>query len=403
MMRDWSQEIRCEYSGSDVRYDFPVRPVGWFRVLGLLPIGFGLYFLWTPGQTVLESIQRLIQGNRDFGTLLFSLFPLLFVVAGCIPLILGLFVLFGRCRVEWREGTLRSSERVGPFRWTRRMPRKNIQKLEVIATMSRTGNAPPKELENFSLLTVLYEDGTRKFLVLGYPKDWLLAVAQELKSRIGSASLTSESPEVEVVEQLEEPEQKDDSIFEQPAGSTIQFQQLRSGIRLSVPAAGLWKGSKGLFFFALLWCAFCGVFTGLFLFDHFKKEEALTSGFWVFVPLFWFAGLGMLAGAINMGRRRAEVLAESGRLQIQTTGLFGTKQREWARGEVAAVRMDASGMEVNERPVLELQVHPVTGKKAGFLAGRDEAELRWMAALLRRALQVPARPVERETDGRRQT
>jgi hypothetical protein len=48
-------------------------------------------------------------------------------------------------------------------------------------------------------------------------------------------------------------------------------------------------------------------------------------------------------------------------------------------------------MEVNNRPVIELQIHPAVGKKAGFLAGRDEAELRWMAAQLRRALNVPAR------------
>lgn len=50
-----------------------------------------------------------------------------------------------------------------------------------------------------------------------------------------------------------------------------------------------------------------------------------------------------------------------------------------------------AAMEVNERPVIELQIHPVVGKKAGFLAGRDEAELRWIAAHLRRALKVPAR------------
>jgi hypothetical protein len=47
-------------------------------------------------------------------------------------------------------------------------------------------------------------------------------------------------------------------------------------------------------------------------------------------------------------------------------------------------------MEVNGRPVLELQIHPVGGKKWGLLAGRDEDELRWMATALRRALKLPA-------------
>ena len=48
-------------------------------------------------------------------------------------------------------------------------------------------------------------------------------------------------------------------------------------------------------------------------------------------------------------------------------------------------------MEVNDRPVIELQIHPRQGKKAGLLGGRDEAELRWLATRLRQALQVPAR------------
>jgi hypothetical protein len=40
---------------------------------------------------------------------------------------------------------------------------------------------------------------------------------------------------------------------------------------------------------------------------------------------------------------------------------------------------------------MELQIHPVGGKKAGFLSGRDNEELRWVATRLRRALKVPSR------------
>ena len=57
---------------------------------------------------------------------------------------------------------------------------------------------------------------------------------------------------------------------------------------------------------------------------------------------------------------------------------------------LSAIRADASGMEVNDVPVIELQVHPAAGRKAGFFAGRDSEELRWMATELRRALNVPA-------------
>jgi hypothetical protein len=86
--------------------------------------------------------------------------------------------------------------------------------------------------------------------------------------------------------------------------------------------------------------------------------------------------------------------AEGGRLRVETKGPFGSKQLEWSRGDISAIRADASGMEVNNRRLFELQIHPVTGKKVGLLAGRDENELRWMATRLRRALDVPARKSE---------
>jgi hypothetical protein len=78
-------------------------------------------------------------------------------------------------------------------------------------------------------------------------------------------------------------------------------------------------------------------------------------------------------------------------LRIETKNLFGTKQLEWRRDEIAAIRADTSGMEVNNRPVIELQIHPLSGKKVGLLAGRKEEELRWMATRVGRALNVPTR------------
>ena len=49
-------------------------------------------------------------------------------------------------------------------------------------------------------------------------------------------------------------------------------------------------------------------------------------------------------------------------------------------------------MTVNDRPVPELQVHPRDGKKFGMLAGRDTAELEWLATVLCRSLRLVMRP-----------
>ena len=46
-------------------------------------------------------------------------------------------------------------------------------------------------------------------------------------------------------------------------------------------------------------------------------------------------------------------------------------------------------MEVNNRAIYELQVHPLTGKKLGMLRQRTDEELRWIAAELNLALRLP--------------
>ena len=133
------------------------------------------------------------------------------------------------------------------------------------------------------------------------------------------------------------------------------------------------------------------VFTGFFVFAKNKDSSGISWGVCVFIGVFWLIGLSMLAGAINMGRRRAMLSIENGELRVAQDGLFGAKRWTWRREEIAAVRADASGMEVNDVPIIELQIHLINGRKAGFFAGRDERELRWMATELRRALNVPAK------------
>jgi hypothetical protein len=176
-------------------------------------------------------------------------------------------------------------------------------------------------------------------------------------------------------------------VPDQPAGSLVQVEEYAGDVCLNVPAAGLRRGSMGLFFFALMWCGFMVVFTTVIALPGSKRDGPL----WVIILFllgFWAVGLGMMAVAINLGRRTATLTAEGGRLRVET------KELEWSRGEISAFRADTSNIEVNHRPVIELQIHPCTGKKVGLLAGRDEKELRWMATRLRHALDVPARKPE---------
>jgi hypothetical protein len=392
MIRDWSQEVRHEYAGGDARYEFPVRPLGRGRWVGLFLVGFSVLFVWHPAHDICHTIHKWLHETPGMAELLFSLFDLPFAIFGCVPMAIGLLILFGRCRVEWKDGQLRTTEILGPLHWTRRLPRKPISKLEVSAATSRSGNSAPRQLDGFSGLAAMFEDGSKKLVVLGYPKDWLLALAEELKGYVGGSALSTTPTQVEVVETTLKNE-NDEDVLQQPADSRVQVEEHTAGVTLTVPPPGLWRGSMGLFFFSLLWCAFMGVFTTIVVSSGVKMNGSI----WVAILAmfgFWAVGLGMMAIAINLGRRTATFAAEGGRLRVETKSLFGARQLEWSSGEINAIRADASNMKVNHRPVLELQIHPVTGKKVGLLTGRNENELRWMATRLRQALKVPARKPE---------
>ena len=149
-----------------------------------------------------------------------------------------------------------------------------------------------------------------------------------------------------------------------------------------------------MFLMALFWCGMMMILTvGLAVFGP-GQSASMPWFVWLLLLGFWLIGAGLLAGSVNMGRRSAVLEADRGRLRVRVRGIFGERDWEWRRDELAALRTGGSGLEVNDVPVIELQVHPRVGSKIGLLSGRDEQELRWIATRLRAVLDVPSRPKE---------
>lgn len=351
----------------------------------MLSVGSGLLFVSGPAKAVLDAIQKLLQGSPSRLETVSLMFMLMFVFAGLLPILFGLLILFGRCRLSWQDGQLRVTEMLGPLRFTRRLPRKPIRALEVGAAQSDNTRTSAREFPRFSALAAVFEDGSRKLVALGYPKDWLLGLAHELSGYIGASAASVRGKAVEVIDQYLTEATADDLVV-QPTNSSVELKQFATGLQMTVPPLGLIRAAKGLFFFAIMWCGFLAFFTAM---ATSLSPRKIDLGLVIILIVFWCVGVWLLVWAIQMGRRTAVLYVEGDRLRVEIKGLFGTKTREWQRSELAAIRADASGAEINNRPVIELQVHLRTGKKVGLLAGRDEAELRWIAARLRAALQVP--------------
>src|SRR5262249_24057447 len=76
-------------------------------------------------------------------------------------------------------------------------------------------------------------------------------------------------------------------------------------------------------------------------------------------------------------------------LMVRRQKFFGVQQQRWSRRQLADIRVgcihDSDGPDT---PELQIQPHPGEGTRFR-LPLRDEAEARWLATLLRRALRMP--------------
>jgi hypothetical protein len=383
-----SSPIEVQGVGNNVTYVFPTRPLGKWRWVGFLSMLFGILFVASPLSWWSRSLFILLQGKGGVGEVITVAFLSVFCWFGLMPFWIGLFIVCGRCRVEWRDGRLSTTEVAGPIRWRRKFQKTALRKISVIKGNPKTNGQPMKgAVPGFGAIGVEFEKGKNRLLALGYPGEWLEALAKDLSERVAVPWNHTAPPVVEVIDRQNNFEMSD--VAQKPASSQIRIEPQGNGMHLIIPPAGLWKGSKGMMTFAILWCGFMAVFTTMVFLIPSKSKDAWIAG--PFVAAFWAIGIGLLTAAVNMGKRRAIFVVENQNLRLAQKNLFGTKTWNWAPGEISAIGVGPSGMEVNHVPVIELQIHPLNGKKAGFFAGRNEEELRWLATELRRGVNVPAR------------
>lgn len=169
-----------------------------------------------------------------------------------------------------------------------------------------------------------------------------------------------------------------------PPGSRIVCERTAKGLSITVSPVGIWRGSAGLF----PWGLMVVVFGSLVALQ--TRTEPLSGTDILLMLIFLLVGIGLMLGGLHVGRRRAVLAVIGDRLLVLQTGLFGSQHGEWWRADLEDVRVGTSGATVNHEAVLELQIYPRNGQKFGVLAGWDQAELEWLAEVLRRFLRLDA-------------
>jgi hypothetical protein len=394
------REIQVERWPERSTYDLPLRPIGKLRYFGLLLIGFAALFASVPGGIAGHSLRRVLAGEAAPSDWIFGVFTLVFVAAALMPFGIGMFVLCGRERLVVTRERLKVTEIALIFRWSRRVKLADIEGLQVAAAKggSQAGPQTLPRLADLGALGASLRNQKKMLLLVGYPKDWLDPLAEELS---GIIQLKGSAVPVEHVEPTMAPGAvRNEEIQQQPRSSNARLVETAGGIELELPSKGLWKTSGGLMVFSILWCGFLTVFTGAMLTGAMKSHGrgGGALGVLAFLSIFWLIGLGMFVLALHLGTRRWVLKADGTQLEATLRSALRSRRWQWRAEDIRELVVGDSGMEVNHRRLQELKVFASNGKKAGLLLGRDADELAWVATRLRRVLKV-APPAERLTAG----
>lgn len=388
-------EIRVDsIPGGGTVYELPARPDfkpwRWLAVFPFLGVAVALGFLgfWAWG-----FVGGMVQIFGPWGWLgLLTLVPFLGGLSTVVWVVL--LAVAGRTQLIVAEDKVTTREYAGWFRRSRRIQRSDIARLHVRSGGSIDVNGRAQSLQTFQNLAMLSAEltnGKTQMLAIGYPRDWLIPLSQELSHCLAVETPSLDSPNNRIPVTIVDATTGSGEIErdEQPPQSMIEWQALADGFVLTIPASGVRGQSRGLLTFSLAWCGIVTLFTVVFSFAGGQAQANPKDAGWVFavvIGVFWAVGIGTLLSAINMSRRQAAIAISGDRLKLITSDLFGTKRKEWALDDVQTFRKGPSGVEVNDVPVMQLHIVPRAGSPYGLLTGRDEAELEWMATLLRRAL-----------------
>ncbi|MEQ2007778.1 MAG: hypothetical protein ABMA26_13360 [Limisphaerales bacterium] len=391
-------QIRVESSRHGPRYILPPRETGPLKFMAVFMIGFGCLF---GGFALVWSLTALGMTQKDgfqIGGVLFALFGVPFVAAGLGIIGLGVFGLCGRCEIEVTSGELIARERGGPFWWTRRIPLKDIQRFTLAADALRINDQPVKSGPMSDVGALSAEVGAAKprLVLLGYPRTWTEALAARLTADL--AAQTGAAPLQTTVTQTDPATGRvlvSGDRLDPPAGTAIRVMEQAGGIVVLVPPSGFKGVSRFLLGFSVCWLLISTILSSGLVAAAIQGKEDKPPWF-VFVIAFGFVliGLGMLASALNMARRKASIRASGEELILLQQSLFGSKTFKRSASELAAIRVGDSGMAINDVPVQELQVHTGDNTKHGFLSNLTNDELHWLATHLRHATGVGEAPGE---------
>ncbi len=187
-----SSDVQVDAMGDHVRYYLPRRQLGSVQWLGLIPIAIGLTGLTMASIGIYRQQWWATDGLERMIGIVVALFMLTFCVGISQLIVMGFVVIAGRTEIRLINGKLSVRERAGPVFWTRKFKKKTpIERVSVgygNGTMLVNGKPTDhfKQIAGSAALGVEVgpEKKDRFMLTIGYPKEILLPIGQDLAQRL---------------------------------------------------------------------------------------------------------------------------------------------------------------------------------------------------------------------------
>ncbi|MEM1098084.1 MAG: hypothetical protein AAGH92_04780 [Planctomycetota bacterium] len=424
-MRDLPPRLNFERTVAGQRLKLPRRRLGKgiFVVLGITVFG-ALFAGFPTAGFILPAIRTLLEGDSEGASAGFSLFgfamALPFLIIGSAIAVGPWMFLLSRTTLFLEHDRLRVFRGIGPIGFSKQRSTDGLTGFEIEVGSSRTNGGPAKPIESMVNLKAVYEGKQDPFYVaFGYPQAAMRELADVLRDTLQPRGWSTREPELSVTETLSGADRPvaargydpDEPIPDQPDASNIVAEPTASGIAYRVPARGIRKGSRGMWFFALFWNGITWTMVIAFALGNVEMDSGDVPPWYVAVPflgVFVLSGVAVAYYAIRMGTR--SVLfditgsADRARLLLEERHAFGQTHVELTQRDLTAIRVAPSGVSENDTPINQLTLHVTEdaatylpkrwSKKGqvGLLMERDDDELRWLAARLRRDLQVGSMP-----------
>lgn len=388
---DEAVEVVQQMRGAHVR--LPPRGGAGARGVGIGLIVFGLFFVAFMILWVKSPLLGLFSEKSPMRwfNLIFVAFSLPGFAAGLAMLIGGSALLTGRMRTEIRvdQSVIAVTERAGFLRWTRRRRFEGALRFVILKeTAARSGGTA--ERSQNPIPTLALETGAAPWIVtVGYSADIFREAVARIAALVPSAIAGDGSGAPVVVEIRDEAAGSDpdapDHALPQPPGSKAILQPVSDGFGITFPPPGLIKGSAGLFVFGVIWTVMSLAIASI---AAFGDEKGAVWGPLAFTSIFVAIGIGMICAAVHFGRRKTVLLAVGGQVAVKFISPLRTTQWVVNGADIVDIRVAPSGVEVNDQPVLHVQILTAAGKKHGLLGGRQVEEMRWVASLLRQRCRI---------------